>query len=83
MLILFWMSKAGKKHKQTLSVATIAVVIFIIILLPKRQDTQTQVEPPRTGVRYVPAPTPTPVETLMMIDPSRELPEVILPRDLQ
>ncbi|OGM32844.1 hypothetical protein A2803_05925 [Candidatus Woesebacteria bacterium RIFCSPHIGHO2_01_FULL_44_21] len=70
------------RYKTLLSLGTVAIVILIVILLPKKQDT-TRVEPPRTNVRYIPAPTPTPVETFMMIDPSRELPEVILPRDLQ
>jgi hypothetical protein len=76
------MSKISKKNKMILSLTSIGVVILIVILLPRRGNSLPP-EPPRTGVRYIPAPTPTPPDTSRFFDPTREMPEVILPRDLQ
>lgn len=71
-----------KKHKTVLSVATIGVVILIVVLMPKKGEPK-EVPMPRANTRYIPAPTPTPVDTAEFFDPTAEIPEAILPRDLQ
>jgi len=71
-----------KRRKTTFALLSIGIVILTILLLPKREE-KHYYEPPRSGVRYIPAPTPTPPDTLKYINPEHELPKAILPKDLK
>lgn len=64
-----------KRYKFLLSLATILVLVIIVLLLPKRRDSQTP-EPPRIGVRRVtPEPTRIPEANLIVVSqkPDRTL----------
>jgi len=71
--------KRSKRYKTALSVLSIVVLVSIIVLLPKPNKKAQTYEPPRTSTRYIPAPTPKPTG----IEVNTEIPNVILPKDLQ
>lgn len=54
------MIKLSSKKKTIFSITSIIVLILIVILLPKSQTKNNTYETPRTSVRYIPPPTPSP-----------------------
>jgi hypothetical protein len=68
--------------KTVLAISSILIVVVIVILLPKRGVPNN--EPPRVGVRHIPAPTPTPSPTGNILDANTQMPPTfIIPKDLQ
>lgn len=60
-------SQERKKYKLFLSLLSIAVLILIVLLLPRPEGKKVVQEPPRTAVRFVPAPTPSPGDEIISV----------------